>query len=252
MAGASGTIGTPIAAALAARGHEVRALSRGSAEFPVDLRTGAGLGAALAGCQVVVDATNAGPGRRSAYAVLVEGGHRLLEAARQAEFGHHVCLSIVGIDRVPLPYYRVKLEQEQLVRNAGVPFSILRATQFHPLIADLLSAGGRLRLLPGGSARLQPVDPAEVAELAADLAEGAPTGGRTTMAGPRVQELGELARAWRSAGGGSGAVVPVPLAGELGRALRAGALTDRKPDRRGSVDFETWLAGAGAKREGAR
>ena len=242
VVGATGSIGAPVVAALSARGHQVRELSRRAAEYPVDLSTGAGLRGALEGCEVVIDASNAGPQPKPARVVLVEGGRRLLDASRAAGVGHHVCVSIVGIERVPLPYYRVKVEQEQMVEASGVAYSIVRATQFHTLIDSMFRAASRYRLLPGGSAKIQPVAPQEVAQVIAVVAEAEPRGGRETIAGPEVVELGALARSWRAINGARGAVVPAPLPPKLGRALRGGALTDLDPDYRGTISWSTWLS----------
>lgn len=243
IAGATGTIGRPLAEELAKRGHTVRKLSRGSTEHPVDLATGAGLQAALEGCETLVDATNGGPAEKAAREVLIDGGRRLLAAAERAGIAHHVCISIVGIERLPLPYYRVKVEQEELVERCGLPYSIVRATQFHPLIDGLLRSASRYRVLPGGRARLQPVAPRQVAEVVAGVAERPPTGGCQTVAGPQILELGELARAWRSINEARGLVVPLPLPPKLGRPLRDGALTDPSPDHRGTTSWGSWLCG---------
>ena len=200
IAGASGSIGAPLAEELERRGHEVRALSRRSSEYPIDLETGAGLEEALGGCEALVDASNDGPSEKRARAVLIDGGRRLLDAAATAGVGHHVCISIIGIDRVRqgYAYYRVKLEQEALAEGSGIPYSIVRATQFHTLLDMLFSGTSRLRLLPGGAAKIQPVDNGEVAAVIADRVEGGPIAGRETVAGPEVLELGEMARSWRA------------------------------------------------------
>src|SRR5580692_950372 len=145
--GGSGTLGAPLVATLRSRGHDVRALSRRSAEFPVDLTTGSGLDAALNGCGVVVDASN-NSSARGAGAVLVEGSRRLLEAAGSAGVGHLVCISIVGCERAPMGYYKIKTEQERLVSEGAVPWSIVRATQFHELIAWAFGAAARFGVLP--------------------------------------------------------------------------------------------------------
>jgi uncharacterized protein YbjT (DUF2867 family) len=243
VVGATGTVGAPLVEGLAARGHEVRALSRHSSEFPVDLTSGEGLDDALAGCEALVDASNAGPAAKPARAVLIEGGRRLLEAASRAGIGHHVCISIVGIERVPMPYYRIKVEQEELVKRSGLPYTIVRSTQFHELVDWMLGSASRLRLLPGGRARLQPIAAVEAARgIAAVAAEGA-LGSTVTIAGPEVRDLGELARAWRQARSRRAAIVPLPPVGGLVRALREGALTDPDPDRSGTIGFERWLAG---------
>lgn len=241
VAGATGSIGGPLAEELARRGHAVRALSRGSADHPVDVRTGAGLDAALAGCEVLVDATNAGPNAKAARAVLVEGGRNLLAAAASAGVRHHVCLSIVGCAQVPMPYYRVKVEQEELVRAAELPTTIVRATQFHTLIAGLMAGMARFGFVPGGSAKVQPVDPREVAEAVAAIAESEPRSEGVSIAGPRIEELGDLARAWRRATGKRRLIVPLVVPPKYSRPLEAGALTDSVPDHRGAVGFAEWL-----------
>ena len=241
VAGATGSIGKPVAAALAARGHEVRALSRSAPDFPVDLTTGAGLDAALEGCDALVDASNAGPAAKAARAVLIDGGRRLLDAASRSGVSHHVCISIVGIEQVPMPYYKVKVEQEALVRASGLPATIVRATQFHTLIKMWLEMGARFRVLGGGAGRFQPVAPAEVAEAIAGVAEGQPRAETVTVAGPEIQAFGDLARTYKEVTGLSAAVVPLPLPPKLGKAVKGGALTIAEPDHRGTITFAEWL-----------
>ena len=243
VAGASGTAGSPIRAELERRGHEVRALSRSSESHPVDLLTGEGLDAALEGCAAVVDATNAGPSPRAARALLVDGCARLLRAEASAGVDHHVCLSIVGIERVPTGYYRVKLEQEATVAEAGMPHSIVRATQFHDLIDAAFSSLARIGFLPRVAAPLQPVDPAGVAEGVADVLEATtrPTGATTSIAGPEVQSIAELARTWKRIRGSRAIPLALPMIGRVGSGLRQGGLTDPHPDLRGELTFVDWL-----------
>jgi uncharacterized protein YbjT (DUF2867 family) len=241
VAGGTGTVGRPIVDRLTERGHEVRVLSRHSAQHPVDLTTGEGLAEALAGCDVVVDASNCLSAKHAA-ATLVEGSRRLLAAEDAAGVGHHVCISIVGCDLVPTGYYKVKVEQERTVMAGPVPWSIVRATQFHELVAWILGSAARWRVLPVPRMRLQSIAAAEVAGAVADVAEAPPLRGRIDVAGPRVAEARELARGWRSATGRRAVLLPVPLPGRIGRALRAGALTDEAPEVRGTVPFEDWLA----------
>jgi uncharacterized protein YbjT (DUF2867 family) len=231
IVGGTGTVGAETVRVLRERGHEVRVLSRGSAEYPVDLRTGAGLAEALDGVEVVVEAANGG--RR----VLVEGTQRLLRAERDAGVGHHVGVSIVGIDRVGGPYYKLKLAQERAIREGGVPWSILRATQFHTLVAQAFAKCAKVGVLPAMSAPLQPVDPAEVGRALAELAEAEPTLTITQFAGPEVLSLRELARRWRAATGSHAIAVPVPAP----RSLKQGGLTNPGAWR-GTTTFESWLA----------
>jgi uncharacterized protein YbjT (DUF2867 family) len=239
--GGTGTLGRHVCAELAARGHEVRAVGRSSPGFPVDLTTGDGLSAALDGCTAVVDASNATSSKRAAQ-VLVEGSRRLLAAEQQARVGHHVCISIVGCERVPMGYYKVKVEQEGVVRQGGVPYTIVRATQFHELVAAALGAAGKYRVLPVPNLQLQTVAAAEVARVVADVAAGPPGRNRVQVAGPEVNSARELAHTWRSVTGRPALLVPLPVPGKLGRTLRDGGLTADDADVLGQITFEDWLA----------
>jgi len=240
IVGGTGTLGRHVVTSLAQRGHEVRVLSRSSQDFPVDLVSGEGLDAALAGCAAVVDASNA-PSPKRAAQVLVSGTRRLLAAGQQAGVRHHVCISIVGCEQVPVGYYRVKTEQEEAVEHGPVPFSIVRATQFHELASAALAAAGKYRVLPVPRMRLQTVAAAEVASAVADIAEGEPHG-RVEVAGPQVATARDLARTWRTVTGRTAILLALPLPGKIGRALRAGALTADHADVVGRITFADWLA----------
>lgn len=245
VVGGTGTLGRQVTTELAGRGHEVRVLSRSSPQFPVDLTSGQGLADALAGCGAVVDASNT---QRQARRVMVDGSARLLAAEQQAGVGHHVCISIVGCDQVSMGYYRVKVDQERVVAQGRVPWTIVRATQFHELVDGFFSAAARYRVLPAPAMPLQPVAAAEVARVLADAAEADPSGGRISVAGPQISSVRELARAWLSATGRPAALLPVPLPGSLGRALRTGALTTRTADVTGTITFTSWLASKSSER----
>jgi len=240
IAGGTGTLGRPVAAELSKRGHEVRVLSRHAPEYQVDLTTGAGLAAALDGCQVVVDASNGPP--RAAAATLVAGNRRLLDAGREAGVEHHVCVSIVGCDRLPVKYYKVKTQQEDVVAGGPVPWTIVRATQFHELVATLFGAAARYWVVPALRGVLQPVAAAEAAHAVADVAVGEPRRGRVEVAGPEVIPVGDLAATWLRNVGRQALLVPVPVPGRVGRALRDGWLTAARPDVRGSVTFAAWMS----------
>jgi uncharacterized protein YbjT (DUF2867 family) len=239
IVGGTGTLGGHVVTELRSRGHEVRVLSRSAPEYRVDLLTGAGLGPALEGCDAVVDASN--NASRRAAAVLVGGTRRLLDAEQAAGVRHHVCVSIVGCDQLPMGYYAVKTDQEHLVEQGPVPWTIVRATQFHELIAKILGAAARWRALPAPPALLQPVACAEVARYVADIAEQPARGAGTSIAGPEVTELRTLARTWRSVTGRRLALIPVRVPGRIGRALRSGALTTGEAEMSGRVSFAAWL-----------
>jgi uncharacterized protein YbjT (DUF2867 family) len=252
IVGGAGTLGRHITLELAERGHDVRVLSRSSPQYPIDLVSGRGLAAALADCAVVVDASNASAPKRAAQ-VLVAGSRQLLAAEERAGATHHVGISIVGCERVPVGYYRVKAEQEQVIERGPMPWSIVRATQFHELADMALTAAGKWRVLPIPAMRLQTVAAVEVARVVADVAEGKPGNGRIQIAGPQVTTAAELARTWKSITGRRALSVPVLVPGKLGRELRAGALTAPQADVIGSQTFADWLSArvaAGGMRPG--
>jgi uncharacterized protein YbjT (DUF2867 family) len=239
IVGGTGTLGRHVVTELTGRGHDVRALSR-NGEYRVDLTTGEGLSKALDGCAAVVDASNAASAKR-AVQVLVEGSRRLLAAEQQAGVGHHVCVSIVGCDRVSMGYYKVKVDQEHVVEHGPVPWSIVQATQFHELVATALAAAAKFKVLPVPRMQLQTIAAAEVAQAVADVAERAAVNGRVQVAGPQVNTARDLALTWRRITGRRALLVPVPVPGKLGRALRDGGLTAGRSDIRGTVSFSDWL-----------
>ena len=244
VVGGTGTIGAPVVAALLARDAAVRVLTRNRAKVPagaehrrVDLISGDGLAEALAGADAVVDAANS---NRRPKKTLVEGTGRLLEAGAAAGVGHHLTISIVGIDRVPSSYYRDKLAQERAVEAGPVPWTILRATQFHQLLDMAFGYAARFGLRPTGAGKLQPIDPRVAAERLADAALAAPAGRLPDIAGPRIATISELSGAWASARGRRRLPLRIPSIGKAGKALAAGELC--APDgAAGGEDFEEWL-----------
>jgi len=138
-------------------------------------------------------------------------------------------------------YYRAKSDQERVIGQGAVPWSIVRSTQFHELVGTIMTAAGRWRVLPMPRGVLQPVACADVARAVADVAEGPPLKGCVTVAGPEVREVRDLARTWREVTGHRALLVTMPVPGTVGRALRSGALTARQPDMRGTTGFADWL-----------
>jgi uncharacterized protein YbjT (DUF2867 family) len=239
IVGGTGTLGRRVAAELEARGHKVRSLSRHAPDYRVDLATGEGLATALGGCDVVVDASNSAA--RKPAGILVDGSRRLLAAEEAAGVKHHVCVSMVGCDQVPMSYFRVKADQERVVSQGAVPWSIVRSTQFYELVGTVIAAAGRWRVLPMPRGVLQPVACADAARAVADVAEGTPLNRCFTVAGPEVSEVRDLARTWRKVTGHRAALMPMPVPGTVGRALRSGALTAPRADVRGTTSFADWL-----------
>ncbi|MET0418662.1 MAG: NAD(P)H-binding protein [Actinoplanes sp.] len=229
VTGAGGHLGHAVLARLRDDGVSVRATSRrprtgSDAEWVVtDLATGEGLVEAVTGVDAVLHLASSPRGRTHQVDVL--GTRRLVVAAGAAAVQHLVHVSIVGVDRVPIPYYRHKLAAEQVIAAGPVPWSVLRATQFPQFLDDMLAASARLGPVIGDRAVLaQPVDPGEVAaRLAARLVAG-PLGSIEEYGGPQVLRFDEAARAWRKARASRRPLLPVRIPGRLGRELRAGGL----------------------------
>lgn len=247
--GGTGTLGRQVAAQLRDRGHEVRVLSRSAPEHRVDLRTGAGLEEGLRGCQAVIDASN--DSSRNAARVLVDGTRRLLAAEQAAGVAHHVGVSIVGCELVPMAYFQAKAAQQQVLAQGTIPWTIVAATQFHELAAATLASAGRWRLVPVPPVLLRTVAACEVAAVVAGAAAGRPRRGRVVVAGPEVATARAVARTWRQATRSPAVLVPVWLPGRIGRMLRDGALTASDPDVRGAITFAAWLEAMRHRREGA-
>lgn len=229
VTGGTGELGRAVVTRLLAEGRMVRVLSRrtgsdlvaGATAARGDLATGAGLNAALADVDTVIHC--ASDPRRPA-ASDVAGTRQLVAAAAQAGVRHLVYISIVGIESVPLAYYKAKLEAENIVRRGGVPWTILRATQFHSLLVRALGVQRRLPVLfvPRGW-RFQPVDAGDVAGRLVTLALGEPAGRVADMGGPEVCLANDLARGYQAIAPRGALVIPVPLPGRASRAIRAGA-----------------------------
>ncbi|MGQ4513391.1 NAD(P)H-binding protein [Streptomyces sp. DW26H14] len=238
VAGGTGWVGRLVVEALASAGHEPRVLARSAG---VDLTTGRGLDAALDGVERVIDASNVTSMSRAKSVAFFEaatGG--LLRAEEAAGVGHHVVLSIVGIDRVGYGYYQGKLRQEELVRRGGVPYTVLRTTQFHEFAAQMLARGGPLVVAP--RMRCSPVSAREVAAELVRLATGDPAGDAPELAGPEVREMSAMIRQLQRARGGRRPVLPLTLPGAAGRAMASGALLPADEGPRGTQTFDAWVA----------
>jgi uncharacterized protein YbjT (DUF2867 family) len=245
--GANGTLGRAVVDRAVTRGHDTVAVTRGAPKRAflraihrsADVITGEGVADALAGAEVVVNAVNA---QRGAKALFVDGTRRLLEAAEQAGVRHYVAISIVGIDDVPTKYYSVKLEEERLIAETRVGWSLLRATQFHDLVDTMFSQASRFGMLlaPPG-AKLQPIEVGEVAAALVEAAEAGPNQRLPDLGGPEIRLVRELAHQWLKATKRTRIIMPAPVVGRLRRRLRDGALC--VPDRAlGKKTFAEWLA----------
>lgn len=248
VTGGTGVLGRQVVAALLARGRDVRIASRHPRPVTdhgpytwttVDFRTGAGLADAAAGADTVVHcASSTRPGRP---VVADEDLTRLLTGAL-APHTHLVLISIVGIEQIPLGYYRHKLAAERVVRESGLPWTILRTTQFHSLVLGFLRGLAVVPMVmpvPTGL-RFQPIAPDEVGARLADLALGDPAGRVPDLGGPQVRDFDDLARAYLTATHRGRRIVGVRMGGGLMRALRTGA--NLAPDNPGGRQtFEEYL-----------
>jgi uncharacterized protein YbjT (DUF2867 family) len=241
VAGATGNIGSLTVAALERDGHDVVPISR---SLGVDLSTGDGLDRALAGVDAVVDATNA-PATEPAEAVAYFGTAtgNLLAAEQRAGVRHHVLLSIVGIDRVEgNAHYAGKREQERLVNAGPVPWTIVRATQFHDFAATVVGWTEHDGVATVPPLLVQPIAPADVADILAEVAAGEPHGRLIDVAGPESQDLVDMARRTNEARGRTVKLVPT-WSGPLGPAMAGDVLLPGKDARIAPTTFEEWLAG---------
>jgi uncharacterized protein YbjT (DUF2867 family) len=238
VAGGTGLTGRHVADSLTRAGHEpvVLARSRG-----VDLVTGDGLAAALAGCDAVVDVSNVTTTRRSvAERFFTAAATNLRDAAAAAGVRHCVLLSIVGVDRVDLGYYAGKRRQEELLAAGPVPWTVLRATQFHEFAAQVLSrARGPVAVVPSMPSR--PVAVAEVADVLVEAVGTGPVGYATELAGPEVLELTDMARQVLRRRGERRLVLPVRVPGRVGRVLRGGGTLPAGGFREGKRTFADYL-----------
>lgn len=232
VTGGTGTLGRHVVTRLREAGCTVRVLTRHAqpdgdrpdadrpegVEFMIgDLASGAGVDAAVADVGVIVHCASANKGDADTTRTLVRA------AAARPDPPHLVYISIVGTDRVPFGYTRTKLECERIVADSGLPWTVLRATQFYDLILNGARSLGRLPVVPvPASFPVQPVDADEVACRLADLALGEPAGRAPDMGGPQVLTFADLLRTYLRVKQRHRPVVPIPVPGT--RAIRAGGL----------------------------
>jgi len=247
VTGGTGDLGSKLVQRFAARGDTVRVLSRRPRPADAatdwaqgDMETGDGLDEAVAGADVVVHAATGGGTRAKAD---VAGTRNLLEACKRAGTAHFFYISIVGIEQVALGYYKVKLECERLIEASGVPWSNLRATQFHELMDGFLRMFSRvpLVLLLPKAFKFQPIETGEVADRMVEHAAKGPSGRLPDLGGPEVLTFGEIAKDWLQARGKRRPIVNLPLLGATARGFRAGY--NCTPEHSvGKVTWEEWLA----------
>jgi uncharacterized protein YbjT (DUF2867 family) len=245
VTGATGVLGREVLVAAQSAGMVVRAMSRrapsetaGEEWVQADLVDG-DLEAAVVAVDAIVHAAS---DPRHPDTADVIGTRRLVDAAVAANVRHLIFVSIVGIDAVPHAYYKRKLAAEQIVGTGRVPFSILRATQFHSFLEQVIAGTARFPFIlpvPTGIV-VQPVEASEVAErLMRCVAEG-PRGRVNDFGGPEVLSWHDAVEQWRTARHINKRLVPIPYLGARAKALRAGLGTAPKGDR-GTITWREWL-----------
>jgi uncharacterized protein YbjT (DUF2867 family) len=241
VVGGSGRLGSKVVPQLVAHGHEAVTASPTTG---IDAVTGEGLTDVMVGADVVVDVSNAPVwDDEGVWEFFTTATSNLLAAERAAGVGHHLPVTIVGADLLPdSGYMRAKVAQEAEIEAGGVPYTILRATQFFeflPEIAEAGAEGDRVRLTNGLS---RPVAVDEVAATVAELATGAPVGGRVELGGPEALSIDAWARRLFAAIGDERTVVSDPHASYFGAELKGGELTPGDDARIGATDFNSWFA----------
>jgi uncharacterized protein YbjT (DUF2867 family) len=228
VTGATGTLGRAVVRALVERRHRVRAYTHGApSALPPgveaaqgDLRAGTGLAEATRGVDAIVHTATF---FEEGYATDLEGTRHLLAAASGNGSPHVVYISIVGIERSAFSYFRAKHEVERMIEASGLPWSILRATQFHDFVRKLITSAedaGTATMTLASGVRFQSIDKSEVAASLATLAESPAAGRVADMGGPEVLTLEDMARSYLRATGKQSAIRTEPLEGELYDAFR--------------------------------
>lgn len=239
--GGTGLIGSKVVARLRDQGHEAIAAAPSTG---VDILSGEGLDAAMAGTDVVIDLANS-PSFEDAAVLdfFTRAGHNVLGAEAKAGVRHHVALSVVGTEKLAESgYFRGKIAQEQLIRDSGVPYTIIHSTQFFEFLPGIIkaSADGATVRLP--TALVQPIASEDVAEAVAAVALKAPANGIVEIAGPEREPLSDLAQRFMSIIQDPREVVSDAQARYFGAALQNDTLVPAQvPAWQGALNFEHWL-----------
>jgi uncharacterized protein YbjT (DUF2867 family) len=246
VTGGTGTLGSHAVPMLRAAGYDLRVLSRTAREdikaaegveyVTGDLLAGDGLAEALEGADTVLHMAGAPKGDDVAT-------RNLAQAAARAGVRHLVYISVIGADRVPVRWLQMKAAAEQAIQESGVPYTILRAAQFHDLTLKAVRAMAKMPVVPKpGGLRFQPVDARDVAARLVELVAGAPAGLVADIAGPDVMAMGDLVRSYLTASGKHRVLLPIRIPGKAGKAYRAGDNLTLDGALMGQGTWEAFLA----------
>ncbi len=238
--GGTGLIGKKVVARLSAQGHEVIAAAP---QTGVNALTGEGVAEALAGAKVVVDLANSPSFEDAAVLHFFEtSGRNLAAAEKEAGVAHHVALSVVGTDKLQQSgYFRGKSAQEALIRASGVPYTIVRSTQFMEFLGGIVQSAAQGDSIQLSSALIQPISSDDVAQAVAERALVAPANGIVEIAGPEQFKMSDLVQRYLQAIGDARTVQVDPAARYFGAELQTGTLVPEGEAHLGRVSFEDWM-----------
>jgi uncharacterized protein YbjT (DUF2867 family) len=238
--GGTGLIGSKTVAILRQGGHEALAASPNTG---VNTITGEGLAQALVGAQVVVDLANAPSWEDKAVLEFFEtSGRNLLAAEAAAGVRHHVALSIVGTDRAPdNGYFRAKVAQEKLIETSGIPYTIIRSTQFMEFLSGIAASGMEGNIVRMSPGLFQPIAADDVAAIVADVALAAPRSGIVEIAGPEQAPFNEIVARYLKAVGDPREVVSDPEARYFGGRVEERSLVPLGEARLGRIGLDEWV-----------
>lgn len=241
--GGSGLIGTKLVRRLTEAGHAVVAASPASG---VNTITGEGLAEVLMDATVVADVANSPSFEdRAVMTFFQTSGRNLLAAETAAGVGHHLALSVVGTERLPESgYFRAKMAQEDLIKASGVPYTILRSTQFYEFVDGIIKSGTEGDVIRLSPALMQPIASDDVVAALAELTVGPPLNATVEVAGPEACPLDSFARTLLAARGDEREVIADVHARYFGATLNDRTLTPGDSPRLGTIRFADWLSHA--------
>lgn len=251
--GGTGLIGTKVVERLRKQGHDVVPAAPSTG---INALTGEGLGEAMSGTDIVVDLANSPSFEEKAVMDFFETSGRNLSAAeKKAGVKHHVALSVVGTGRPAFAksaYIRAKMAQEQLIRDSGIPYTIIHSTQFFEFLNGIAGDGSQGQEIRISTGLMQPIASDDVADAVADITLAAPTNGIVEIGGPDKAPMAEWVQRFLAALGDPRKVIADPQAPYFGAVLEPDTLIPGKDARLGKQDFKAWFAHSAFAKQGAK